>query len=176
MKLLDKINNKNTIIILLIFMIVGITLIFTQYFGFFPLDEKYALDMLNYYNKTQFFNNIVSMDSSSRLSYFMIHVGDYLYMFGFYQLLGVIIYKLIKDKSILIYLVIFPYLAFLFDLLENIIMDIHLAIYPNQIQILGYIPGVCTFLKFTTLYLSITILVVGLIYKLINKYRKMDNG
>lgn len=174
MKLMDKLNNKKTIILLFMFMIVGITLIFTQYFGLFPLEDKYALDMLNYYSKTQFFNNIESMNQSSRLSYFMIHVGDYIFMFGFYQLLGIVIYKLIISNPKLIYLAFIPYVAFLFDFLENFIMDIHLAIYPNQIEILGYIPGVFTLLKFTTLYLSIILIVFGFVYKVIIKYRKIE--
>ncbi len=174
MKFIDKLNNKKTVIVLIILMMIGISLIFTQYFGLFPLDDDYALDMLNYYSKTKFFNNLESMNQSSRISYFMIHLGDYIFMFGFYQLLGVFLYRLINIKSRLRYLTIIPYLAFLFDFLENILMDIHLAIFPNQIDFLGYIAGISTFLKFTTLYLSLILIVLVIIYRFVmNRYKSI---
>lgn len=174
MSLFEKLNNKKVIILLFLFMFIGITLIFTQYFGLFPLNDEYALDMLNYYSKTLFFNSIESMDQPSRLSYFMIHLGDYLFMFGFYQLLGLAIFKLINRKSKLIYLATIPYFAFLFDFLENIIMDIHLAIYPNQIEVFGYVAGISTFMKFISMYVSLLLILLLFIYKHVIRYRKKD--
>lgn len=169
---MEKLSKKKSVLILILLTIIGIVLIFTQYFGLFPLEDQYALDMLNYYSKTQFFDNIEAMDKSNRLSYFMIHIGDYLFMTGFYQLLAVAIYKILHNNSKIVYLILVPYLAFIFDFLENLMMDIHLMLYPKQIDIFGYIAGVSTFIKFTTLYSSITIIVLAIIYRFITKHKK----
>mgnify|MGYP007094912103 CR=1 FL=1 len=96
MKFIEKLDNNKVIICLLTFTIVGITLIFSQYFGLFPLADEYALDMLNYYSKSQFFSTIALLDQSSRTSYLMIHLADYLFMIGFYQLIGIGLYRIIK--------------------------------------------------------------------------------
>lgn len=165
MNFIQRLSKKKSVIILMIISVIGMLLIFTQYFGVFPLEDKYALDMLNYYTKTQFFNNLELMDESSRVSYIMIHIGDYLFMTGFYQLLAVAIYKLLQKPSKLAYVFFVPYLAFFFDFMENLMMDIHIIIYPAQIVVFGSIAGVSTFLKFMSLYLSMLIIIVSIIYK-----------
>lgn len=172
MKFVNVFNNKKGIILLMVFTVVGIVLIFSQYFGYYQLSDDYALDMVTYYSKADFFNNLESLSESSRVSYQMIHLADYLFMFGFYQLLGIVIYRLSKKYSNLGYIVFLPYIALGCDFIENIMVDIHLIIYPSQIEFFGYIAGYSTFMKFSFLYITLICISILGIHKLMKKFLK----
>ena len=169
-------NNRKMAIGFAVAMLLGVTLIFSQYFGAFPLSDEYALDMLMYYSKERFFDTLNLLDSVSRTSYLMIHLADYIFMFGFYQLIALGLYKLTVTLDKLKPIVLIPYLAFLGDFLENIIMDLHLLIYPSQINLLGYLAGVVTFVKFSSMYLALALLIVLTFYRLIQGMMKQRNS
>ena len=171
---MKKINNflKNlNVYILIALTIVGITLIFTQYFGRFFLDEKYALDMLYYYNQSDFFGSLTAMDAASRLSYLMIHIADYVFMLGIYPLMGLILARSFEKP---LWIPAIPLFAFLFDFLENILFDFHLVFYPAQVPFFGSLAGVCTPLKFAAFFASVALVIAALIKTIISKVKKRN--
>ena len=160
---MKKINNflKNlNVYVHIVLTLVGITFIFTQYFGRFPLDEKYALDMLYYYKQSDFMGSLLSMDAASRLSYLMIHIADYVFMLGIYPLMGLILARSFKK---VVWLPVIPLFAFVFDFLENILFDFHLVFYPAQVPFFGTIAGICTPLKFAMFFASLALVIAALI-------------
>ncbi len=167
-----KINNylkslKAYILILL--SLTGIILIFTQYFGRFPLEEKYALDMMYYYNQSDFFGSLLAMDTYNRLSYLMIHIADYIFMIGIYPLMGLILARSFTKTA---WMPIIPLFALVFDFFENILFDFHLIFYPTQVRIFGTIAGICTPLKFAAFLLSIILIIAALIKTIV--FRKIN--
>ncbi|MBN2879304.1 MAG: hypothetical protein JXN65_06685 [Clostridia bacterium] len=160
---MSKINHflkKLNVWILIVLALTGIILIFTQYFGRFPLDEKYAMDTQYFYTKAEFFGSLSAMDAASRLSYLMIHIADYIFMLGIYPLMGLIVARSFAKPM---WMPIIPLLAFAFDFSENILFDLHLIIYPAQIGFLGTVAGICTPLKFAAFFLSVGLVIAALV-------------
>lgn len=164
-----KHNTKKYIIITSLLALIGMVLIFTQYFGLVTLSDDKALDMLFTYNSSKFYNILHILTESDRLAYKLIHLADYIFIVGIYPLISLALSKVInmnKKKKVLIMV---PLIAGLFDMLENIMMDIHLYFYSNEFLFLGNLSGVFTTIKFLSLYLSVIILVIFSVIKLVKK-------
>ncbi len=177
MKTVKWVYNHNTkwyLIGALILALVGMLLIFTQYFGGVTLADDKALDMLFNYDKAKFYEILHLLDASDRLAYKLIHIADYVFICGVYPLISMAISKVIGKRKKIELLVLLPLIAGLFDVLENLMMDIHLYAYPSEIMFMGSLSGVFTTLKFSLLYVSILLLVGLWIFKLIWKKKNIQ--
>lgn len=162
-------NTKRYIIITITFALLGIILTFSQFFGTISLADDKALDMLFYYNKTTFYEILHQLTASERIAYKFIHIGDYLFIVGAYPLLSIGLSKMISiEKKERLFIVI-PILAGLFDLFENIAMDIHLYFFPREIVFLGEISGIFSASKYTLLYLSVGLIILIPLFKFFKK-------
>lgn len=162
---IDQHSNKRTIIILLTFTLIGALLIFSQYFGITPLADEKALDPLYYYDSTKFYEILHSLSVNDRTSYKLIHLADYIFMFGFYPLITFGLSFVLKGMVNFRFVILLPLLSLFCDFFENLIMDLHLYFYPSEIHILGGIAGYLTALKFGSLFLSVIIFIIFFIVK-----------
>lgn len=153
-------------------MLVGIILIFTQYFGAITLADDKALDMLFNYDKATFYNILHLLDESDRLAYKLIHLADYIFILGVYPLISIGFSRLIRKDHKIRILVLLPLVAGLFDFLENLMMDIHLYAYPSEIQFLGSLAGIFTTIKFICLYASIILIAIFGVLRILKLNKK----
>ena len=172
MNFVYKYNTKQYFLSPILLMLVGIVLIFTQYFGAVTLADELALDMVYHYDKTTFFNILHLLSESDILAYKLIHLADYIFILGFYPLISMGLSKLISKTNKISILVLLPFVAGIFDILENISMDIHLYAYPFEISFLGSIAGIFTAIKFTCLYSSFIFLLIMGVYNIIKYFKK----
>jgi len=152
--------------------IVGIVLIFTQYFGLVYLADDKALDMLFSYNQSTFFSILHALTESDRIAYKLIHLGDYLFIFGIYPLIAMGLSRSISQSHWAKYFIYFPLVAGIFDILENLMMDIHLYAYPHEFPLFALFSGVFSTSKFLFLYGSVLFLGCTKIYDLYRKLQK----
>jgi len=123
-----------------------------------------------YYTKAEFFSSLSAMDAASRMSYLMIHIADYIFMLGVYPLMGYIVARNFEKPS---WVSLIPLLAFVFDLLENTIIDLHLLFYPAQAAFAGTIASISTPLKFAAFFLSVGLIIAALVKAV---FIKRDKG
>lgn len=159
-ELVYKYNSKTNVIIAAAIALIGMTLIFTQYFGFLYLADEKALDVLHYYDQSMFYSVLNSLTASDIFAYKLIHLADYVFIIGLYPLVSFSLSKVIRRTSSMKYLVLLPLIAGDFDLLENLMMDIHLYFHPTEFMFLGSISGIFTAMKFLLLYISVLVLFV----------------
>jgi hypothetical protein len=164
-------NGLKWIILTGLLMFLGMLLIFTQYFGGVSLADEKALDMLFWYDQETFYTVLNSLSKTDRMAYKLIHIADYIFIIGLYPLLSIGISRNIKQINWVRYIVLIPLLAGVFDVLENIAMDVHLYLYPQQFYILGTCAGIFSTAKFVALLFAVLLLVVSFSSRAINYFK-----
>lgn len=156
-------KTKNIIVILALITILTYTLMLTNIFGLISeFDRTYMLDLSIFYSEEAFINNFSSITIQQIYYYQVIHIIDYVFILSFYPLLAIIIARMIKKQYY--YLFIIPLFSMIFDLIENITIDLHM--HYNLSKIIGTISGISTLLKFNFIFISIILLIIILIRKL----------
>lgn len=177
-KILSLFETKSTwikLLLLFILTMVFMVLIITKIFGYISIDSKYVMDSANYYNAATFIKNIEELGQKGRTSYLLLHLFDYFYIAFSYLFFAMLLYLLIRNNKnyhILKYIPFLPFMAGIFDLLENIVIDISILIYPGKINLFAILSGFFTTFKLWILYIVfILILLFGLIFF----FRKVKN-
>ena len=78
------------------------------------------------------------------------------FIISFYPLLVLLLARVVKNKHE--WLIMLPIIAMIFDLLENIIIDVHLHVGVSNF--LGSLSGIFTLLKYSFILISSCIFVV----------------
>lgn len=166
-----KHNWKKFLLWFSIIALIGITLIYSRYFGFLSISNDIILDMMFFYDHSTFYEVLNSLTDAEILAYKLIHIADYVFAIGFYPILIIFLTKTIDINNKYRLLILLPLLAGLFDVLENLTMDIHLYLNISDVTILGCLSGIFTILKFGLLIMSIMIFLIILIKRRIkNNY------
>ena len=156
-------NGKKFLLWFSIIALIGITLIYSRYFGLLSISNDKILDMMFFYDHSTFYEVLHSLTASEILAYKLIHIADYVFAIGFYPILIIFLTKTIDINNKYRLMILLPLLAGLFDVLENLTMDIHLYLNIFDVTILGHLSGIFTILKFGLLFMSIMIFLIILI-------------
>lgn len=162
MKLLNIIyryNNTRTLYIFTSVTVFLTVLIYSQLFGVLFVPNTSIIDFKLIYSYQTFVDSIQTLTSMQVKDYISIHMIDYVFMLSFYPLLGLLLSTVIAQSSKHIYLLLLPLFAYMFDMTENIIIDIHLYHFPQIYPILGDIIVWITPLKFLMCVLAIIIII-----------------
>ncbi len=162
-------NGRKNLLWFSIIALIGITLIYSRYFGLLSISNEKILDMLFFYNHSTFYETLNSLTDSEILAYKLIHIADYVFAIGFYPILIFLLTRTIDINNKYRRMILLPLLAGLFDFLENIMMDIHLYLNLSSETILGSLSGIFTILKFGLLFISIIIFLIFLIKRRIQR-------
>ena len=165
-KLERILKNKATwskVLILLTLSIIFATLIITQVFGLLNINPHLTMDASNYYTSSVFYENIEKLGVEGRKTYLLIHIFDYFYIGFSYTFFVFLIYMLIrnfKGYASLKFLLVPPLLAGIFDLLENIGIDLSIVIWPRKLKVISNLSGYFTTLKMKMVYLTFIIILI----------------
>ncbi len=117
-------------------------------------NSNMMLDKKIFYTSQDMSNLISSLSNEMIKTYFSLHLIDYIFIIFFYPFLRLLLIYVGRRKSKFI---IIPLFAMVFDIIENIIIDISLShVLPN---ILMTISGVITLFKFICIFVSIILII-----------------
>jgi len=153
-------NKRRHIYIFAISTIVITTLIYSQLFGILYVPNTSIIDFKLVYNLHTFQTSIQSLTIEQVQAYQWIHVIDYVFMIVFYPLQILLLSTLIPIQSKDSYILLIPIFGYVFDMMENIIIDIHLSHFPTMYNLLGHLLTVVTPLKFAMSILAITSIII----------------
>lgn len=158
-------------VIILFFVIIFFAIcIITMFFGLIKLNPDAIMDGVDYYNSNTFFQYLEQQGSEGRQSYLILHLFDYLYIILSTLFLIFTIYLLLQkvthSKDIK-YLSLVPIASAIFDILENLCIDISILFFPKKITILANLSGYFTVIKMMVLYISFTIVLVSIMIVII---------
>ena len=100
--------------------------------------------------------------------YFQLQAIDMIYPLVYSTLLAALLY-LQFNRSRLTWVIIIPHIAALFDYAENLSLRINLIRFPSMHPALADASGIFTCLKWSLVYLSILLLLIGLFNRLFFK-------
>ena len=154
---IKKHNSVKKLIFLIVISGLAYLLMGTKIFGIYSdFNSNYMLDLTVFYTGNYFINTLSSISTIQIQYYTVLHIIDYIFIISFYPLLVLLLAKVIKSKHQ--WLIILPLLAMIFDLLENIIIDVHLHV--GVTNFLGSLSGVFTLQKFIFIFISIFVFIV----------------
>jgi hypothetical protein len=160
-------NKKQIVITFAIAALLSYISMGTYFFGMINnFDKNLMLDMQFFYTGNDFIAALNNLNPLEVNSYLYMHLIDYVFIFTFYPTLTFLFDFINKHQS---NIVLLPILAMLFDLFENLIIDMQLL--TSIPKFLGSIAGIFTILKFSTLIISGILILVN-IY--LNRRRKTD--
>lgn len=119
-------------------------------FGVFDM-----LDVKLFYDAGYFQGVMDSLSGDMILAYLNLHIVDYIFILFFYPALALWMSNKDSQKMLMNYLFILPLIAMVFDLTENIIIDI--ALFRTIPQFFSQIMSSITFLKFFFIVLGISL-------------------
>jgi hypothetical protein len=147
-------NNRK--IFVLFSLVIGIEVIF-----YFLMKEIMNLnpniiifDLRLFYSPTLFFTNIALYTTTIKTYLLLFRAIDMIFPFT-YSLLLIQLLRKLKSTHI-----IFPILALVFDLLENIILSFLMVVANTALDYFVYLVNIVTSLKFLAIFLSITLIIV----------------
>jgi hypothetical protein len=151
-------NKKRFVIPLAVIAALTYLLLGTNFFGLISdFNRGSMLDMQYFYTGNDFIAILNSLSLAEESAYLYMHIIDYIFIFTFYPTLTFLFDYVNKHHS---NIVLLPILAMIFDLLENIIIDIKLlASIPS---FFGSLAGIFTVLKFSILIISGILIVVNI--------------
>lgn len=164
--MIKRINTKKTrliIALIAIAMYIIMTLLLLL-----NLQKEYILDLKFFYSGDFFLNNFVGISDNQTKQYLLFHLFDYVFIITFYPLLSLILEKRLISLK---YLSLVPIIAMLFDLIENILIDIQLRFGISEI--FASFSGISTLLKFSLIGTSIIIYIYSYFQRR-NKYEKSN--
>lgn len=81
------------------------------------------------------------------------------FTFFFFNVLAL----LYKDMRLIRYLLLLPIFGLIFDYLENVSVSVVFAMYPRTLVALSHLAGIFTMFKWTAIYTTFIVIVVGII-------------
>lgn len=153
-------NNRKYLVISFAILVLGIILINTRYFGLVTLPNEKFVDLYFFYNEAVFYDILHSLNDIEILGYKLVHLADYVFAIGLYPFIAIILSKIVDIDSRFRVIVFLPFIGGLFDILENITMDIHLYSFPAEYLTLGGLSWFFTLMKFGFFYFSIILVIV----------------
>lgn len=155
----------NKVIIFSISSAILATLLITAFFGLIEVKPEATMDSQMFYTSQTFYDNLKEQGEVGRRSYLILHAIDYLFITQFYLLMSftivLLLRKLTKNKKVFI-LFLIPLGAGLFDILENLAIDLSLIFYPQKVLLLGQFSGYFTFFKFIFIYIAFGLILLFL--------------
>lgn len=154
-------NATKTIIIYTSIAFITYLCMWTNLFGIITdFNTNLMLDAKLIYTANTFTTTINSYSDTQSLSYLMIHFVDYIFILTFYPALTMILTRINRMNSKLLFV---PILALFCDLLENIIIDV--ALMQSIPRFLGSISGLLTSFKFIAIFVSVILIIYNVILK-----------
>ena len=171
MKLKINYNYKILIVLFLssLFLIICLN---SSFFGQLDLDLSLTLDSDFNYTADDFSQNIEKLGDDGRREYLQYHLVDYLFITQYTLFLTISIILLLRSISNLKrfqFLLLFPLLAGLFDLLEGVLIDISLLMFPTSVYSFALFSTLFTKLKFVFLFFSLILILCMSLFSLIQK-------
>ncbi len=172
LKLLDALNKPHIKRSLLVIGVIAFLMMSTNILGFiddYTFSSFSMLDVKGFYD-ADFFNSMIHQYKSMEQirPYIILHIEDYVFVLTFYLWLVMVIFTQLKKVNHGIYLILFPSLAMIFDLVENVLIDISLFNEPGIF--ISTITGYLTLFKFLFLLASVVIIVYQMVIS-----KKEDN-
>lgn len=134
------------------------TCVINMLFGQLKLDGEATMDSQTYYTSETFYRYLDIQGESGRQSYLILHIFDYLYIICSSLFMAFAI-ALIEQSTVGLKrfraLIFLPLIGGLFDVLENVIVDLSIIVYPSRVPLVASVAGVFTVLKLVFLGLSI---------------------
>ncbi len=125
-----------------------------------------VLDMNFSYSYLDVKNYFTAYTELDRIKYLYMEIVDMFYPIVYSFLLLGLLYKLFKNKLI----IIVPLVAALFDYIENIFLLYYNLYFPDILAETVRISSIFTSLKWLFILLSLFILIIGVFIKLFKKY------
>jgi len=157
---MDKLDKNLIKKLLLLVGIIAFSMMSFNLLGFIYDSSFTSFDMLDvkgFYSAETFNANIVLIKAFGwTSSYILMHIEDYIFILTFYLWVAVVLFHLLKKNKSSFATVAIPLLAMIFDLVENIIIDIALT---SEISVFwaGF-AGYLTLFKFAFLLLAILLI------------------
>lgn len=182
MRLITSIERKATWIrVIALFCTSAIlgTCIATMFFNRIRLNPEATMDSLNFYTSDIFFKNLDIQGEEGRKAYLLLHLIDYLFITQFYALFVYVICMLsrkINSATTISFLCMIPFLSAGADLLENILIDVSILLYPRKIPLLGTLSGIFTSIKMYSIYVIFILILILVSLLLIKTVKKRKTG
>ena len=151
-------------------LVIG-TIMYSKVFGLITFNETLLLDGIVRYNVDKFYEVLALATQTDRNSYLIIHFIDYFFMTACFAWIIFIIANLtknVKSASLANIFITIPLIGLLFDVFEDVSMDIHLLNYPDQFLFLAHLSTVSTTVKYIISATAILLAIGLFIRKLIN--------
>lgn len=134
-----------------------------------------GLDTMFFYTPEQAFANVAAYTSEARATLNTFHltadiVNPLLYTTFLTLLLSWLFQRGFTPESKMRKLNVIPLGALLFDFLENICITIMMSVYPAQPQAVAWLSTGSTMAKFTFIYVSLGLVLVGLVSAIVIKF------
>jgi len=127
-----------------------------------------VMDGLLWYSADYIYSVFEQLGPDGRMVYLIFHIFDYVFAFSYALLMMTLIKPLAKAKW---QWLVFPILPAIFDVIENTLIQVMSAQFPNINQALAQTTSVITSLKWLSFLLFIVAFVVLLVIKKKNKRR-----
>ena len=146
------------------------SLIISQAGGLLVIDARYTMDAADYYPAETFHDNLDKLGEPGRRTYLFIHLIDYVYIVFSYPFFAVMVYlvsRKMKNYRRYRWMILLPLGAGVFDLLENIGIDLAILFRPARLPLIPFLSGYFTTLKLAILYCVFSLIFCLGAYRLI---------
>jgi len=170
-----KLNQKGIKVFLLVVGVIAFLMMSTNILGFmndYSFSSFEMLDVKFFYDQDTFTLSILIYQISNTVNaYLILHAEDYVFILTFYLWLAIVLFDLLEKNQSVSALVILPLLAMLFDLAENLVIDV--ALTSGVGEFWATICGYLTLFKFVFLVISILAIFYQLL--IIKRHHKWEN-
>jgi hypothetical protein len=172
-KLIDMIEARGswkTALLLFLISAALASLIISQAGGLLAIDARYTMDAADYYTAETFHDNLEKLGEPGRRTYLYIHLIDYVYIIFSYPFFAVMVYLVsrnMKNYQRYRWFLLLPLGAGVFDLLENISIDLAILFWPAKLPVVPFVSGYLTTLKMAILYCVFSLIACLGVYRLI---------
>lgn len=132
-------------------------------FGQLPVVAEKTMDPLFCYPPAIIHDYLDAQGQNGRAAYLVLHIVDYFFLLCFYPFLSSLLYRLNRTCTIrgpFSYSFVLPLAAGLFDLTENLFIDLLILLYPARIGLPASIASFSTCAKFSLLYSTFVMLLL----------------
>src|SRR6056297_2778857 len=152
-------------------MLVFGAVVMTSFFGLIEVNSDASLDTTTFYTAETVKDYLEMQGPEGRRGYLMIHAFDYVFLVFLFLFLTRTITCLGRrfDGDRLRFILVFPLIYAIFDLIENISIDISILIFPSQLPVIPHLMGYFTLIKMSAVYVSFAFIVFLGIASLFNK-------
>jgi len=177
-RIIEKIEARGswkTALLLFLISAALASLIISQAGGLLAIDARYTMDAADYYTAETFHDNLENLGESGRQTYLFIHLIDYVYIAFSYPFFAVMVYLVsrnLKNYQRYRWFLLLPLGAGVFDLLENIGIDLAIIVWPAKLPLIPFLSGYFTTLKMAILYCVFSLIACLGAYRLIRAAMK----